>query len=683
MNWAPFPLLRVAITLSAGIFLQEYAKIESVCCVIGFFLFLLLWLLAEKLWKNLIVKSAVTGFLMLCTTFFLGTVLLNVKYVELEKKNIALDNPVYIAGTLLEKLKSSTTQKYIFKSAEIRTENGMVTHPANVIVSFKNTDEVAATYKPGNRIYLKAKFNKTVPNTNPEAFDYAKYLKYKSIEYIGFVNPGDHHFIDNAGFNFFRRMASKSTLYTQEAIHKYIQNKEAVSIAEALLVGVQLNISDEIYKSYADTGAIHVLSVSGMHVAIFIAFFIFLLNSVHYNSLTWKCIKVFILLIIVWFYVILTGMAPSVMRAGMMVSMYVVGSTFFKGHSTYNILAFTAIAMLFYDPFYLFQISFQLSFISLLSILFFQPKIEQWWKPQNKFLKTCWSLINVSLAAQILIFPISVYIFHQFSLSFALSSLLAVPLVSIVIYGGSVMVLMGLLWTDLASLIGLFVEYCIVALNFVILKISQIPFSVLTKIYISEFELVLLLIFVCGLMYWAVLKVKRAFWLSLGSLLAVLFSGAIDKIQKNHQSFIVIYDMYGNDVIDVGNGKKVIRMVNGDKADNRIQNVTNNFLVKSRIKQVIYYDEPLFKLNSGWLFNYRSVDDISRLKQPLTAKYLFVSANERYQPEHVLEFLQADTIILSPNLKPWIAKKWVALRDYCDYFIHDIKTEGAFLKFNH
>ena len=683
MNWAPFPLLRVAIALSAGIFIQEYARFDPFFINTSLAFIIIVWLFAERLWKNWITKSAITGLLLLCAIFMLGALLVNHKYTELDNRKMTVDNPAYITGTLIEKLKSATTQKYIFKVAGIRTDKGMTTHPANVIVSFKNSDSIAVSYKPGDRLYLKAKFKKSAPNTNPEAFDYSKFLKYKSIEFLGFSKPGDHHLMDHDGFNIFRRLASKSTLFSADVIHKYIQNKEASSIAEALLIGQQLNISDEIYKSYADTGAIHVLSVSGMHVAIFIAFFLFLFNSIDSNSVIWRWSKVIALLTIVWFYVILTGMAPSVMRAGTMVSLYVIGSTFFKGHNTYNVLALTAIVMLFYDPFYLFQISFQLSFISLLSILFFQPIIAEWWQPKNKFLKACWSLINVSLAAQVLIFPISIYIFHQFSLSFALSSLLAVPLVSVVIYGGSLMVVMDLVWSKLAALIGVFVEYCIIALNYIILKISQIPFSVLTKVYLSELELALLLLAVFALMYWTVTKEKMAVWLSLGCLLAVICSGAFDKIQRTNQSFIVIYDIYGNDVMDIGNGKAVIRIVSGNKADDRIQTVTNNFLTKSRIKQVINYDEPIYPLKSGTLFNYHSDEDIARLKHPLSATYLYISADTKANPESILEMVQADTIILSPNLKPWIAKKWLTLRVNCGYFVHDIKKEGAFLKVYH
>ncbi len=679
MSWIPFPLLRVAITLSAGIFVQEYCSISPSLTIIGIALFVVFWLLAERFWSHSVSKSTVTGFALLSTVFFIGIALVDARYARLNNERFATEQPVVLTGTLTERLKSENKHRFVFKTDFLKVDTGFINHNANIIITFGADDSLASQYHTGQHLYLRVKLKQTVATTNPEAFDYTDYLKYKSIAYLGFVPNGDHFLLAKQGFNFFRDLANSSTLFSSEVIHKYITDSEAVSIAEALLIGQQLNISDEIYKSYADTGAIHVLSVSGMHVAIFIAVFLYLFNQVKRQDLGWKLFKVSSILLIVWFYVILTGMTPSVVRAGAMVSLYVLGNTFFKGYNTYNMLALAAILMLFYDPFYLFQISFQLSFISLLSILFFQPKIDKWWTPKNKFLKFCWSLVNVSLAAQVLIFPISVFIFHQFSLSFALSSLLAVPLVSVIIYGGTLMILAALVWDHLALVIGIFIEKAIIFLNYIILKISELPYSVMTDVYLSKLGFVLLALAVLSLMYWTVTREKSAFYIMLSCVFLTVSEGSMDKIMKKSQSFMVIYDMYGNDVIDFGNGHDVARYVSGDLADERIIKLTRNFLVSRRISHVAHYKEPLYVHDSMLVFVYKSEEDLLRLQHDIAPKYLYI-AGDTHDADQVLERLQPDTVILSPNLKPWIAKKWVDLHPNYGYVVHDIKSKGSFLK---
>lgn len=683
MNWAPFPLLRIAVALSAGVFIREQIALNPTFSVSGLVIALIAWMLTEIYWKNLVTKSTIAGLLMLCFVFFLGVLLIDFRYDKLAKKQFDTDAPVYLTGTLSEKLKSTNRPKYVLSTEHIRSEQKLIPHKSKVIISFTTEDSIANRYELGYRIFLKVKLKHAVKNTNPAAFDYSKYLKHKGIQYLGFVREGDHHLYEENGYSLFRHWATKSTLFTEKVIHKYINDEEASSIAEALLIGQKLNIRDEIYKSYTDTGAIHVLSVSGMHVAIFISIFILAFNRLRWQSLFWKIFKIASLLTIVWFYVILTGMAPSVVRAGTMVSLYLIGGAFFKGYNSYNILALAAIVMLAYEPFYLFQVSFQLSFISLLSILFFQPRISSWWRPRFKVFKFGWDLVSVSLAAQILIFPVSVYIFHQFSLSFALSSLLAVPLVTIIIYGGTLMVLSELLFQNIALLLGKFLEHCILTLNYIIKQISLIPFSVMTDIYITEMGIAFMLLSILSLMYFIVTTEKISFYVATSCVLLVVIIGAYDKIKKLQQSALIAYDIYGNDVIDFYNGNTVFRYISGDTADSRISLVTHNYMVKSRIQHIVISGEPYHRHNNDWIFICRTKTDILRLKQPISPKFMYVAGNELSKPEIVLEMVNPDTVILSPNLKPWIVNKWVDLQHHFDYVVYEIKKEGAFLKVYH
>ncbi|KXK39217.1 MAG: ComEC/Rec2 family competence protein [Saprospiraceae bacterium] len=680
MNWAPFPYFRIALVFCAGIFVQEYFAVNGNFAPILVGLLIISWLLYERIAQNIALKPIISGIFILTVVFLTGMIRTQLAASRLDQSIISGDTYKYISGTIIEHLKSQNTIRFQIRSSMLVNDSMQIPVDNQLIISFKINDSIAQRYKRGDIIYIKTKLKNVKRNTNPDAFDYSKYLKYKGILQMGFVLPGDHHLIKSGGLHFFQQLASSSAYYAEKVIHQYIHDEQAISIAEALLIGKKINIRPEVYKSYADTGAVHVLSVSGMHVAIFIAIFIYLFGLWKSHNLTIGIIKVSCLLIIVWFYVFLTGMSPSVFRAGMMVSFYILGKELFRKASTYNILSITAILMLMYDPYYLFQVSFQLSFISLLSILYFQPIIEKWWYPDNKILKFTWTMVNVSLAAQILIFPFSIYIFHQMPLSFALSSILAIPLVSVVIYLGTLMIILSSL-PPVAQFLGWIIEYCIVIMNAGIEWISYLPGSVIQNLYISDLVLFLLIISISLWILWNETMVKYALPLAAFALLTSVSIVTLNKIKASGQKGIVIYDLFDIDAVDVVSGRTVYRYVPEGFNDLRMEFASTNFLLKHRIQNIdslqyyyVEWSDYSFLIWNDHLYN-------RLLFKEQSPDILYIPANTRLSPEIIFNYVCSDKIILSPNMRRKYKTKWLNLQAELNIRIHDIKEDGAFIHF--
>jgi competence protein ComEC len=137
-----------------------------------------------------------------------------------------------------------------------------------------------------------------------------------------------------------------------------------------------------------------------------------------------------------WFYALLTGLSPSVLRATTMLSFVVIGLMFNRNSSVYNSLAASAFFLLLINPFLVMQVGFQLSFLAVLGILFIQPKIENAYKPKQYILKKIWTLITVSIAAQCATFPLGILYFHQFPNYFILSNLIVIPLAFVILFLG-------------------------------------------------------------------------------------------------------------------------------------------------------------------------------------------------------------------------------------------------------
>ncbi|MBO5863624.1 MAG: ComEC/Rec2 family competence protein, partial [Paludibacteraceae bacterium] len=151
--------------------------------------------------------------------------------------------------------------------------------------------------------------------------------------------------------------------------------------------------------AYSLTGASHVLAVSGLHVGVVFIFSNFFLGLIFIRKFKrWRYLP---LLFVLWGYAFVTGMSPSVVRATIMFSMMIVGMMTGRKGVTYNTIAASALLMLIYNPLYITDIGFQLSYTAVFSIVLLQDKISSLLDVKNVFLKKVWDLTAVSIAAQI------------------------------------------------------------------------------------------------------------------------------------------------------------------------------------------------------------------------------------------------------------------------------------------
>lgn len=213
---------------------------------------------------------------------------------------------------------------------------------------------------------------------------------------------------------------------------------EEKSVLATLTIGYRQVMNRDVKQRFSATGVSHILAVSGLHVGIVCGFLFLLLQPLSRRSLGRK-IRYLVATVLVWGYVWMTGMAPSAIRAGIMLSVYLIGQVLRRPTDRYNTVAAAAFCMLVYDPFYLFDIGFQLSFLAVFFILFFQPRLEQWMVVKNPLLAAPWTWITVSLAAQMGTSFLCLYYFQRFSWVFLLTNL---PLTVL----ATVLIPAGLLW---------------------------------------------------------------------------------------------------------------------------------------------------------------------------------------------------------------------------------------------
>lgn len=199
-------------------------------------------------------------------------------------------------------------------------------------------------------------------------------------------------------------------------------SEEEKSIIATLTLGYRQSMTKETKKRFSMIGVSHVLAVSGFHVAIVCGFLSLLLCFLpERGGKRW--LRYGLLIFFVWMYAYVTGLSPSTVRASLMITLFLMGRILRRTADSYNTLAAAAFLMLVYDPSYLYDIGFQLSYSAVFSILFFAPRIQEMIDVRNPLLLKPWQLLAVTLAAQIGTMSLCFYYFGQVSAVFLLTNL--------------------------------------------------------------------------------------------------------------------------------------------------------------------------------------------------------------------------------------------------------------------
>ncbi|MBM4159479.1 MAG: DNA internalization-related competence protein ComEC/Rec2 [Ignavibacteria bacterium] len=265
---------------------------------------------------------------------------------------------------------------------------------------------------------------------NPGEFNYGRYLALNGVQGLVIVR-------DTAGITLADGPGSMSvqTIFgrAQKEIYGTLDRfhpPEEASFLKGIVFGYRADISLDIKQSFVDTGTIHILAVSGSNVLV-VALIMYSLASLLRLPRRWVTAVTILGLL---FYMVITGLSPSVIRATIMAAAILIGTLFERRIDVYNSLAAAALVMLLWDPLYLLDVGFQLSFAAVLSIVYFYPKLESLiHKIPERFeeikgVDYVLKLFAVSLAAQLGTLPFTAYYFGRISLVGILANLVVVPI---------------------------------------------------------------------------------------------------------------------------------------------------------------------------------------------------------------------------------------------------------------
>ena len=438
------------------------------------------------------------------------------------------------------------------------------------------------TIKTGDQLFVYTELDFIKNRGNPGEFDAEAYWNNQGIYRSGFVSE---HQIKRLGFietPWYRKIPSDCRKYLSNILREHLDNDE-LALAKALVLGDKELLTTEIKSSFSNSGAMHVLAVSGLHVGIILMIVQFVLGR--FKFLFSKKYAVLISVLVIWAYAAVTDFSPSVVRASFMFSMLTLARLSSKQTNSINILFFTAFVMLLFQPNLIFNIGFQLSYLAMIGIFTLYDPILKLIYIKNKWLNKIWQGTVIGISAQLLTVPLTLYYFHQFPNYFALTNVGVMALAGTVL--SAALLLFASNWfTILANFIGVFLGFCFSVLLWFVQFVEGIPGAVAAGFTMSVFVLLSIYFVLVALILFR--NHKKMVYISV-VLMLVLFTSLQYSRYKNLTSDEMVFfnSKQFTSVVKVGN-ESVCFYVSNEKRPKHLKYMVGGYL-KVRPASISYH----------------------------------------------------------------------------------------------
>ena len=556
-DYAKYPFVRMLIPFALGIWwcacIPDFQLIPSATIVIALALLVLASITAFVLKRYR--YHWVFGAVMTCYLFMAGYALTQGYASEVQKdyfRNYAADAKYYVARIYDNPMERSNSIRAVL-SLEYQFGDSLPSRPATgKVMAYFHKNDTAFTLRYGDLIAIPAPIREVMPPLNPEEFDYRAYLMRKGITGQSYLKDEDWIDLQVNNANPLYAFSYRFRDVLLASLHRSGLNDDEFGVAAAILLGYDDKLADEMRKSYVAAGSMHILCVSGMHVGIIYLLASFLLGFL--NRKKWqKTLKQFLLLALIWFYALIAGLSPSILRASLMISFVIIGEIIRHKGFIINSIAASAFVLLCVNPYNLFEIGFQLSYAAVIGIVILQRPSYHLIYVKNRLLDRAWEITTVALSAQIATIPFTLFYFNQFTTYFWLSNLFMTPISFIVVISGMVLLLVS--WIPYVNvLVGYLVWGAVYVMNAFVSWVESLPMSIVKGLYVSEFEFFMLLLAFVLLLLMVALRKKRMLIPILSAMLLLMVSVTIRLYQAEIQSEILFYSLRKHTAVDFVRG---------------------------------------------------------------------------------------------------------------------------------
>jgi competence protein ComEC len=541
---------------------------------------------------------------------------------------------------------------------------------------YVNVDEKSFCYIKKNSLYVpkigedfifKAKPTTIQKPLNPNEFNYQLFLQRKNIYNQFFIDSSCiSKLVSNSKFN----IVDFSLKCKLEIINRFKNGLKAehAAICSALITGYDDDIDKETISQFSNTGTLHVLSVSGLHTGLIYLIVIYFFNVIDSNKKI-KIIRLLTSIIVLWLFALLTGFSAPVLRAVLMLNLIGVGNLYFRNRSInqLNILCFSAFLLLTYNPFYFFDVGFQLSYWAMFGLIFLQPKLQLLYLPKNYVIKNLINNVYSSISATLTTLPITLYFFHQFPLWFIICNIIIIPLTSILLF-------LCLIYLFNIKISAVFIT---ILLNGIIYFINLFDRS--SIIDLIDFKLYdMLFLIICFILLNELLKNKK--FITVASLCFLIISWQLINLFSVHLTksvnLITVYQITNQSTILVKSGNSV----NYNQID------TNKFNYHIKPHLITFnYSKTIVKPFNYIKTNNEQIVVLSQKNKIPIADYnkitiLILQNNFRLNENYLNKFKNTKQVIIDGSINFYNSLHIEKLCRKFDISLYSTKANGAFLK---
>ncbi len=477
---------------------------------------------------------------------------MELKSYDLQRKVSDIDESQYFTGRIINQpQQKSKTVKLLLKSVGYKGRFNWYKCRIKILAHIQK-DVNSCKLEQGDIIVAMTNIRKPCGPENPYQFNYKRYLYYKGIARESYIRSGTWEIIGHG---------KSLMIYSSQLRNKLLRlykrygfKNDEFAVLSALTLGFRDDLRPETKRSFVSAGVMHTLAVSGLHTGI-----VFYVLNIIFGFLSenryGKIIKLILVILLLWFYALLTGASISVIRASAMFSLIQIGNSIKRTINIYNILAALAFFLFLFNPFQVFDVGFQLSFLAVLSIVFFQPRFYRILTFRNRIIDRVWMLFTVSIAAQIGTFPVVIYYFHNFPLYFWITNILILPPVAIVIYLALLLFIFSPL-NKAAFVIAGFLDIVLMLINNFVNTVKKFPSSLIEGLYNSLAETILLYAIIISVSVFILFKKRISLIVCQIFIICFLSFKMLRKYSIYKQKEIVIFNVNKYSVVNLIDGKK-------------------------------------------------------------------------------------------------------------------------------
>lgn len=508
-----------------------------------------------------------------------------------------------------------------------------------ILLYFDKTSVLKPKY--GEKLLIKGCPNLVEGPKNPNEFDYKLYLEYQGIYH--------QHYLRDTSFVKTNKLQKEGVIdfaykinnYCDSLFTQYLGSKTELAVANAMILGLRDDIDNDLIQAYSAAGAIHVLSVSGLHVGVIYIILAWVFGFFKSKGKYGKWFFLGIIFLILWLYAAITGFSAPVLRSTFMFSLILIAETINRQHNSINTVCISAFCILIYNPLLITSVGFLLSYLAVFGMIQIQPIlnpliiVDKRKSIFHRLLDRLWKVTTVAIAAQIATLPITIYYFHQFPNYFLLANPVVILLSSFVLIGGLVFLLLAAIFSFfklfmvnvwLAFLLNLLVE----ALNWSVVFTESIPGSISKFLQLSQLEMCIMYGLIVGII--ALIYTKKYFWVRFSAACCALLIGLSAKsfIKAQNQNLLCVHAVPKATVISLINGSNATLIADKSFLKDR-KNFSyriNNFWSEKGVRNASYFELAensavnIWKGKSFLILNDKLLN--SQNNKPIEVDYLII-----------------------------------------------------------